>query len=361
MITEAVVSIPYLIMFKSFIGAWTEEGALELYAKMGKHGLIPVSNVLGEGLHDPGVPEKTRSQLIWFLNFINRYAGKQLFPVSEKPERDQYVEAYCTHIKNLAKLHDSGAIKLAAISIKPTQLYHAKEGAGELREALMEIGRIACAHNVECTIDAEGPHTHALVYGTLLQLAEAGYPFGACFQANCQSSQEFFNAYIERGLRIRIVKGAYSEALTDIHLINERFWRMAYTAAMHQGVIELGTHDLALLADVLWMFERMEIPPERVRLQMLYGIRMNLQTALAQGTGIRRYLHSIPRKQREDALRVLTRYGTGNVMTYAPWGGALSAVRYLERRLGEGIRPGLRWLFVRNVWESYWWRRKYVR
>jgi len=61
---------------------------------------------------------------------------------------------------------------------------------------------------------------------------------------------------------------------------------------------------------------------------MLYGIRVKLQLEL---------------------VKKLLVMGV-NLLIYVPWGP--DWLGFLKRRLKEGVQPGAKWLFVRNIFET---------
>jgi proline dehydrogenase len=84
-------------------------------------------------------------------------------------------------------------------------------------------------------------------------------------------------------------------------------------------VVHLGTHDPALLEGAIAFLDRRGISRDRVELQMLYGIRRDLQEAYAK---------------RGYAVRAYIAYGE-------EW------YPYLTRRLAE--RPANMWFFASNL------------
>ena len=128
---------------------------------------------------------------------------------------------------------------------------------------------------------------------------------------------------LPEGTPIRLVKGAYLEPpevayrrRTDV---DRSFARLFATLATRGHEVHVATHDPALLEGAVRFVERRGIPWERVELQMLYGIRTDLQ--------------------REHARRGRP------VRTYIPYGDQWYP--YLTRRLAE--RPANLWFFASNL------------
>ncbi|GIV00528.1 MAG: proline dehydrogenase [Actinomycetota bacterium] len=122
---------------------------------------------------------------------------------------------------------------------------------------------------------------------------------------------------------VRMVKGAYLEppevAYPSRREVDAAFARLTATLLSRGHTVHVATHDEALLRGAIAYVERRGLPWTRVELQMLYGIRRDLQLSLArQGYPVRVY---VP-------------YG-------AEW------YPYLTRRLAE--RPANMWFFISNL------------
>ncbi|MDQ4130477.1 MAG: proline dehydrogenase family protein [Actinomycetota bacterium] len=128
---------------------------------------------------------------------------------------------------------------------------------------------------------------------------------------------------LPEGTPVRLVKGAYLEppsvAFPRRADVDRSFARLFATLVARRHEVHVATHDPRLLEGAIRHVERNGIPWERVELQMLYGIRRDLQTRYAS---------------------------TGHpVRTYIPYGDQWYP--YLTRRMAE--RPANLWFFVSNV------------
>lgn len=125
------------------------------------------------------------------------------------------------------------------------------------------------------------------------------------------------------GVPVRLVKGAYLEppsvALGRRIEVDRAFALLFATLVERNHPVHVATHDPRLLAGAVRLVERRRVPWERIELQMLYGIRRDLQRRYAdEGYPVRAY---IP-------------YGS-------QW------YPYLTRRLAE--RPANLWFFASNL------------
>jgi len=125
------------------------------------------------------------------------------------------------------------------------------------------------------------------------------------------------------GSIIRLVKGAYLEppevAFTTRHEVDQAFARLTATLLARGHVVHVATHDPKLLDGAVAFVERRGIPWTQVELQMLLGVRRDVQSRLAQA--------GYP-------VRIYVPYGT-------EW------YPYLTRRLAE--RPANMWFFASNL------------
>jgi proline dehydrogenase len=128
---------------------------------------------------------------------------------------------------------------------------------------------------------------------------------------------------LPEGTPIRLVKGAYLEPSSVAHTsraeVDGAFSRLFATLMSRGHPVHVATHDPRLLAGACALVDRRGLPWSRIELQMLYGIRQDLQRAYAD---------------RGYPVRAYVPYG-------AQW------YPYLTRRLAE--RPANLWFFVSNL------------
>ena len=118
---------------------------------------------------------------------------------------------------------------------------------------------------------------------------------GTVIQSYLHRSPADTERLIARGMRVRLVKGAYAEP-ASIALQQSEQIDVAYSQLMERLLDDghypaLATHDPALIRAAKGYALRMGIPPERFEFQMLYGVRRDAQTALtAAGYRMRVYV-----------------------------------------------------------------------
>ncbi|MEA2522737.1 MAG: proline dehydrogenase, partial [Actinomycetota bacterium] len=208
-----------------------------------------------------------------------------------------------------------------AISVKLTQL-GLDASVAHCLERVWPILETAAETGTQVMIDME---SHLSVDGTLqvLHAAFERYPMtGICLQAYLKRTvDDIFE--LPRGVRVRLVKGAYLEPPDLVYTAKEevnRRWAELFATLLARGhQIDAATHDPALVEGVRRLVDPLDAGWSRVEFQMLYGVRRDLQAQLArQGYPIRVY---VP-------------YGT-------EW------YPYLTRRLAE--RPANMWFFFSNL------------
>ena len=210
------------------------------------------------------------------------------------------------------------------VSVKLTQL--GLDASTDVCHAHLDpILETADASGTVVMVDME---SHAYVDRTLevVRRAHGNHPrVGVCLQASLRRTADDVFA-LPPGMRIRLVKGAYLEppevAFTDKREVDAMFARLFATLLARGHAIDVATHDPRLLDGVRRLTDAVEHGWSRVELQMLYGVRRDLQADLAR---------------RGYPVRVYIPYGT-------EW------YPYLTRRLAE--RPANLWFFVSNLLRS---------
>lgn len=98
---------------------------------------------------------------------------------------------------------------------------------------------------------------------------------------------------IDRGARVRLVKGAYAEpeAVAMGSRENDAIYRQLMWMLMAKGNYPaIATHDMAIIEDAIDYARKNTIAPDRYEFQMLYGVRKSEQEKLrARGYNMRVY------------------------------------------------------------------------
>ena len=152
------------------------------------------------------------------------------------------------------------------------------------------------AHGFFVRIDMENsPYVDATldIFETLWR--EGFTNIGVVLQSALRRSEADLRRVNALGARVRLVKGAYKEpaeiAWQRKADVDAAFVRMMEFLLRDGTFPALATHDPAIIAAAQAFAAAHGIPRERFEFQMLYGIRRDLQTALAgDGYGMRVYI-----------------------------------------------------------------------
>ena len=120
-------------------------------------------------------------------------------------------------------------------------------------------------------------------------------PVGTVVQAMLKRTPMDVVDLIDRGITIRLCKGAYKEppdiAYTEMAEIRHQYAALAKRLITSEGYHGIATHDPELIREVMAFARQLKIPPDRFEFQMLLGIRPSLQRRIvAEGWRLRLYV-----------------------------------------------------------------------
>jgi proline dehydrogenase len=208
-----------------------------------------------------------------------------------------------------------------AISVKLTQL-GLDDGLAPCLASLEPILDAAAEAGTRVEIDMESrPYVDLTLDAAAA--AHASYPrVGLALQAYLRRTAGDLDR-LPAGMRVRLVKGSYLEpshvVFEDKRDVDRSYARLFTTLLARGHPIDAATHDPALIEGVRSRVDAVADGWSRVEFQMLYGVRRDLQAALAR---------------RGYPVRVYIPYGT-------EW------YPYLTRRLAE--RPANLWFFASTL------------
>ena len=209
--------------------------------------------------------------------------------VRTKQAAAEATTAYGTVIDQVraAKLECNLSIKLTQLGLETDQ--------GLCEANLERILQKAEAAGCFVRIDME----HSALLDTTLRIAvsarERHADVGTVLQSMLKRTPDDLARLNEARVAVRLVKGAYREepdiAFPDKRDVDHAFARLAETLLESGIEPAFGTHDPRMITAVNAAAAARNIPAERYEFQMLYGVRRDLQAALAaKGYGIRIYL-----------------------------------------------------------------------
>jgi proline dehydrogenase len=181
------------------------------------------------------------------------------------------------------------------VSLKLTQLGLDVDHATAV-DNLRKILALADRHEFFIRIDMEGSaytDETLAIWETLWGLGHRG--LGVVLQSALRRSETDARRVIELGGRVRLVKGAYKEPKTIAWQakadVDEAFVRIMRILLKDGPYPAIATHDPAMIAATKAWAGEIGLGPDRFEFQMLYGVRRDLQAALAaEGYRVRVYI-----------------------------------------------------------------------
>ncbi len=239
-----------------FVAGETVSEALESAKERNQQGLPVILNLLGEHYDDPS---------------------------DVASDRDTYIK--------LVRRIDAMDLD-ACISVKPSQL-GLDIGEDNFRRRLEEILDEAAEHEVFVWIDMEDHETTDATIQAYEDFVDAqDGQLGVCLQANLKRTPDDLERLASYPGKIRLVKGAYKEPKDIAYRKSERVDE-AYRGLIEQAFeqcddgIAVASHDSDMLEHATTLGSETETPYE---IQMLMGVRENLQQSLAEEHEVYQYV-----------------------------------------------------------------------
>jgi len=196
--------------------------------------------------------------------------------------------AVATFTTTLRELHALGLEPNISIKLTMLGLDLGDEIAFANTVAILEVAREVGGF---VRIDMEGSDYTERTMATF-ETAHDRFPeeVGIVIQTYLFRARADVERMMERGARVRLVKGAYSEppsvAYSNTDDTDDNYRRLMRLLLEHGRYPAIATHDPKLIADARAFAEAKGIPPDRYEFQMLYGVRRDAQIDLIS-TGYR--------------------------------------------------------------------------
>jgi proline dehydrogenase len=284
---------PAWFVASRFVAGETIDDAMRVTAELNRQGLLATLDYLGESVTDPHEARKARDEILQILDAIQSHGLD------------------------------------AGVSVKLTQLGVAIDPdlAFDNMQCILER---ASQLNLFVRIDMEESAFVDTTLGLHDKLREeyGTDTTGVVIQAYLYRSEADVQALIEDGASVRLCKGAYMEPPevafpqkkdTDANFIRLMKMLLGPHARKNGVQAAIATHDEAMVNATVEFAQKATLPRDEFEMQMLFGVRRELQSRLA-AQGYR--------------VRVYVPYGTA-------W------YPYLMRRLAE--RPANLWFFMSNL------------
>lgn len=201
------------------------------------------------------------------------------------------------YLNLLFALHEAGSADGSDVSVKLSALGQALPGSGADLATVHARQICTAAAAVGCTVTLD-MEDHTTVDATLATGAALRGEFpqiGNVLQSSLERTPGDIAALSTSGARIRLVKGAYREPASVAHQRKsevDRAYLADIDALMRSGCYPMiATHDPRMIARAAAAARECGRTPEGWELQMLYGIRTDLQErAVAAGQQMRVYV-----------------------------------------------------------------------
>ena len=192
------------------------------------------------------------------------------------------------------------------ISIKPTQLGLLLDKS-KCYARLNEIVHKAYLYGMTVRLDMEDSSVTQDTIDLAIKLRKQFPNIGIALQSNLYRTEKDLTDMMDKGVSVRLVKGAYKEHITKaykrkdllyntflqqaLRLISDRCRSYYHYKNDTTPIPAIGTHDEKLLDDILGYLNRFNIEKTDLIIEMLYGIRRDLSSSLQkQGYSVRLYV-----------------------------------------------------------------------
>ncbi len=197
--------------------------------------------------------------------------------MTSKAQVSQTVSDYLTLVSNLRRSKISGGL-----SIKPTQV-GLSINTKECLENLDKIIEKALQSQSFVWIDMESSEHTDVTFKIYLNLFEKYERLGVVIQSNLKRTQDDLKMLLEKGAKIRLVKGAYHEtpknAYRTRHEVDENYKKLMLTLFEQGNEFAIATHDSKLIDLAINLSKKHE---KKFEFQMLKGIRDEIKPILVK-------------------------------------------------------------------------------
>jgi proline dehydrogenase len=210
---------------------------------------------------------------------------------------EQATAAVASYIEILQRLAESGLEPNISVKLTMLGLDFDHDLARNNMRAILEVARKVSGF---VRVDMEGSaHTGATMHVFASLHDEFPDEVGIVIQTYLKRAEADVRAMIERGARVRLVKGAYAEpesiAWQHMSEIRDNFTKLMRLLLDDGTYPAIATHDDGLIAAASQYAAEKGYHSERFEFQMLYGVRRDEQRRIAE---------------RGQRMRIYVPYGT---------------------------------------------------
>ncbi|MHB0924359.1 MAG: proline dehydrogenase family protein [Bellilinea sp.] len=292
-------------MASRFIAGETQEDALDVVRQLNQQGILATLDHLGENTEDQKAAEQ-------FTNDV---------------------------LSVLAAIHTAGLKSNVSIKLSQLGLVLDPEMAYANLTRILDHAR---QYQNFIRVDMEDSSLTEITLDLVYRSKAAGYDnVGTVIQSYLYRSEDDVNRLVQKGIKVRLVKGAYKEPSSvaypkkaDVDAAFDRLTKLLLSKEAEIGfyggsgdglfppLAAVASHDVKRIRFAREMLKQLDLPEKSVEFQFLYGIRRDLQQEL---------------NRLGYPVRVYVPYGTH-------W------YPYYMRRLAE--RPSNVWFFISNFFQK---------
>jgi proline dehydrogenase len=240
---------------RRFIAGETVESSLNAVAQLREQGFRITLDLLGENVQDCETADRAADA---YVNLLERLA--------ESPHHGGFMPENVN------------------VSVKLTQLGLLQDEEAATQR-LERIVRLAAATRNFVRVDMEDSHcTDATLRAVLAVHSSYRGHVGTVLQSMLYRTEQDVEEMIRKGVRIRLVKGAYAEPESVAHQskreVDAAFLRYGQRLLQDGIYPAFGTHDHRLIESLIQYAADNRIGRSRFEFQLLYGIRRDVQRDL---------------------------------------------------------------------------------
>lgn len=242
-----------------FVAGESLDTGIQAVVKLNEAGLTATLDLLGESVFTREEAERSREEVVRILDRINEL-----------------------------KLDANVSIKLTQMGLDIDE-----EFCGNNLRQLLDVAR---KYETFVRIDMEGAeYTERTLRMFGDMYSEYGDLVGTVIQTCLYRSESDINNLVDLGARVRLVKGAYSEpgsiAFPKKQDVDDAFCDLTDVLLQRGNYPAFATHDEVMIEHAKRFAAKKNISVDRFEIQMLYGVRRDLQAKLrTEGYNVRVYV-----------------------------------------------------------------------
>jgi len=217
---------------------------------------------------------------------LNRMGGKASlnFLGENVHTPDEARAAQSEYFRQVEEIHRRGLDSNISVKLTQLGLDLSTDLCFELTRAIVERAQ-GTGRDVE--IDMEGSDYTDRTLEIVHRLRDEFEGVGVAIQAYLYRSEKDLRSLIARGIKVRLVKGAYREpsdrAFPRKRQVDENYRRLMGILLAEAPRFAIATHDIRMIRHAVEYVRTHGIaPPRAFEFQMIYGIRRDLQQKLLQ-------------------------------------------------------------------------------